>query len=131
MADVSSDLEGVVSSDGAWSGVLWLGLSEKDSSSLDGVGSLPDHLADWTHLHVGEETWEEWLALEVSVVGLELLVSWLGELETDELESLLLESADDFSDESSLDSVWLDHNESSLVGHFDILDIYIFFTQNL
>ena len=40
-------------------------------------------------------------------------LAWSAELHGDEFESLGLESGDDGSDESSLDAVRLDHDESS------------------
>lgn len=51
------------------------------------------------------QTREERLALEVSVVLLEVVLGSVDELHGDELVSSLLESADDLADESSLDLV--------------------------
>src|SRR5690606_10796566 len=47
--------------------------------------------------HVLNEASEEWLAGEVLVVGLEELSGGLVQLESGELEALLLEAADDFA----------------------------------
>ena len=43
--------------------------------------------------------------------------SYLHEFHGDELESLLLEPLDDLSDQTALDAVRLDHDESPLVRH--------------
>lgn len=58
-----------------------------------------------TPLYSLNETGEERLALEVSVVLLEVVLGSVDELHGDELVSSLLESADDLADESSLDLV--------------------------
>lgn len=49
---------------------------------------------------------------------LEVCLSWCAELEGGELVTLLLESGDDLTDESTLDTVWLDSNESLFSCHF-------------
>lgn len=59
MADVSADGNGKVSSDGSWSGSQWVGSTKQSSSSLDGIGTLPDHGTDRTGVHVLDETSEE------------------------------------------------------------------------
>ena len=46
-----------------------------------------------------------------------VVFSYLHEFHGDELESLLLEPLDDFSDQAALDAVGLDHDEGSLIGH--------------
>lgn len=117
--DVSSDVDGEVSSDCTRGGVEWLGGSEHLSSGEDDVGAFPDHLDDWAHSHVGQKSREERLLGEISVVLLELVLSRLGHLEANQLEALLLESGDDLSDQTSLDAIRLDHDESSFVfAHF-------------
>ena len=45
---------------------------------------------------------------------LEVSTAWLAELHGDELEAFSFESLDDLSNESSLDTIRLDHDESSL-----------------
>jgi hypothetical protein len=49
-------------------------------------------------------------------VLLEHTLSWLAHLHTNKLESLGLKSFHDFTDEASLNSVWLDHNVGSLLN---------------
>ena len=115
--DVSSDVDAEVSSNGAWLWIEWLGGSEHLSSGLDGIVTLPDHAAHWSWGGVINESLEEWLWAQVSVVLLELLFSWLSKLHGNELESLSLESGDNLSDEASLDSVWLDHDVCSFSWH--------------
>lgn len=52
VADVASDIDGVVTTDGAWGGGQWVGGTEENAAGLDGVLALPDHGADWARVHV-------------------------------------------------------------------------------
>jgi hypothetical protein len=52
VADVAADINGEVTTDGAWSGGSWVGGTEEDTASLDGVTAFPDHGADWAGSHV-------------------------------------------------------------------------------
>ena len=47
---------------------------------------------------------------------LEVSTAWLAELHGDELETFSFESLKDLSNESSLDTIRLDHDESSFLG---------------
>jgi len=115
VADVSADVDAEVTANGAWLRVGWLGCTEHLSASLDGVVSLPNHGANWAGVHVLDKTWEEWLLGQVSVVLLEVLLTWLADLHGDELEALFLEALEDFTDETTLNTVWLNHDEGSLL----------------
>ena len=53
--------------------------------------------------------------LEIDVVLLEMLFGSLHELHSDEFESSLLESFDDVTDESALNSIGLHHDESAFL----------------
>ena len=111
MDDIAADVHGEITTDSSWGRLAGLGGTEQ-LASLDGsVGSLPDHGENWSGLHEVNETIEEWLALEISVVSLEVSLRWLDELHSEELESLLLKTLDDGSDEAALDSVGLNHDE--------------------
>lgn len=49
-----------------------------------------------------------------------MLLGWTDHLQCNELETALLETLDDFSDETALNTVRLDSNERTLsVGHFN------------
>merc|ERR1712050_83133 len=119
VTDVSADIDTEIASDGAWGRGQWVGGAEHSSSLLDGVLALPDHSADWSTVHVLNQASEETFAAEVGVVSLEVGLAWHAELHGDQFVASLLESAENFADESSLDAVWLDSNEGSLgLGHF-------------
>ena len=47
------------------------------------------------------------------IMLLKLVLAWLTELHGDELEALGLKAGDDLTNESSLDTIGLDHDESS------------------
>jgi len=120
VANVSSDGEGKVTTDGARSGGEGVGGTENVTTSLDSVEAFPDHTNDGAGVHVLDQPREEGLASEISVVLLKVLRGSMNELEGDELEATLLESADDSADKGALDTVRLDHDVGALsvVGHF-------------
>jgi hypothetical protein len=124
VADVSSNFDAEISSDGSWGRVLWVGGSQKSSSGLDDVLSFPDHGADWSRVHVLDKSWEEGFLGKILVVFLEEGFSGDEHLDTSEEVSLLFESGDDLSDQSSLDAVGLDHDESLFHGYVLLINIY-------
>ena len=69
--------------------------------------------------HILDQSGEEALGGQISVVVLKKFLGSLHELHGHELESFVLKSLDDLSAEAALDSVRLDHDEGSLVvsGH--------------
>ena len=75
------------------------------------------HGADRAAGHVGDQTAEESLAGEVSVVLLQVLHGGLHHLHGDQLETLLLKARDNLSNQATLDAVRLDHDEGPLGGH--------------
>ena len=121
--DVSSDIDAEVTSDGSGLRVERLCGTEHLSASLDSVVTLPDHAADGAGSGVLNETSEERLAGEISVVLLEHLLTGSAQFHGDELESLGLESGNDLTDEASLDTVGLDHD----VGSFSLLGLHLVF----
>lgn len=121
VADVASDIDGIVTTDGTWEGVLWVGGTKDGTTSLDGITTFPDHGANGTAQHVVDESWEEWLGGEVGIVLLEVLLARADKLDGSELESARLETRDDGADESTLNSVRLDSNEGLLVRHLDVV----------
>ena len=114
VTDVSSNIDTEVATNSTWFRVLWSGGTEHLSSGLDGIVTFPDHSNDWSRGSVLDERWEETLGGKISVVSLELGLSWSALLHGNELESFSLKSGNDLSNESSLDTVWLDHDEGSL-----------------
>lgn len=114
MADVSANINGVVESDGTGGGLQRVGSTENVSALLDNILTLPNGGKNGAGLHVLEQRGEEGLLLEVGVVLSEELLVGVGKLDGDKLETSLLESVEDRSDESSLDTVGL-----GLVGCWD------------
>ena len=58
--------------------------------------------------HTGDQSGEERLFGEISVVLLEVSLAGAGELDGSKLESTLLEAGDDRADQSALDTIRLD-----------------------
>jgi hypothetical protein len=52
VADVATDVNGEVATDGARGGGSGVGGTEKGTAGLDGVAALPDHGADGARVHV-------------------------------------------------------------------------------
>jgi len=114
VADVAADVNGEVATDGARGGGSGVGGTEKGTAGLDGITTLPDHGADGARVHVRDQTSEERLVAEVSVVLLEVLLAGGGELNGSHLEALRLEARDDGANQTPLHTVRLDSDESLL-----------------
>ena len=98
VADVTADLNAEVSADGSWGGVSWLGGSEHLTAHQHDVGSFPNHAHDWSRVHVFDKSSEESLRGQISIVLLQMLLSWHGHLHSDQLVTTGLETCDDLSD---------------------------------
>lgn len=92
MADIATDIDGKVASDGARKGNQGVGSAKEDSSLLDGVLALPDHGNDGARRHVLNEASEEGLADKVRIVPLEVFLGGMDHLEANELVASSLES---------------------------------------
>lgn len=114
VADVAANIDAEISADGSGEGVGGVGGAEEGAASLDGALALPDHGADGAGAEVLAEALVEALLGEIGVVLLGLLEGGDEDLQADELVALLLEAADDITDETALDSVGLDSDESAL-----------------
>merc|ERR1719354_163584 len=118
VANVPADLDAVVSADGSWEGISWVGGSQHLASSFDSSLSLPYHGNNWSAAHVLDQTWEETFAFQVSVVVLKVFLAGSHHFHGCHFEAFIFESLDDLANESTLYSVWFDSNEGSFVGHF-------------
>lgn len=128
VADVATDVDGVVAADGTWGGGEGVGGSEKDTAGLDGITTFPNHGADWSATHVLDESWEEWLGGEILVVLLEVLLAGSHQLDSGKLVSASLESRDDRANESTLDAIRLDSNEGLFGRHGVFVESGSFFS---
>lgn len=117
VSNVSTHVNGKVTSNGTWSRLQWVGGTQDSSTLLDDVLTLPDSSQDWARQHVRQQGWEEWLLLQVLVVLSQQRLRWGAQLNGNQLVASVLESGQDRGDQASLDSVWLNGNEGSLVRH--------------
>jgi len=115
MADVAADINAEVSTDGAWVRVKRFSGAKHLSASSNSVVSLPDHGANWTGIHVFDEASEESLLGEVSVVLFEVSFAGLADLHGNQLEASLFKALNDGADETTLDTIRLNHNEGALL----------------
>ena len=116
MDDVPADVDGKVTTDGAGLRGQGVGGANDLASSGDDALALPDHSDDRAGDDVLHEPSEEGLGGQIGVVLLGERLLHVLELQTFEVEALLLEAADDLADEAPLDAVRLDHDEG-LLGH--------------
>jgi len=66
--DVAANSEGIVTTDRANGGGEGVGGTKHDTAGLDGIKTLPDHGDDGARGHVLDQSREEGLALEISVI---------------------------------------------------------------
>lgn len=92
MADITANINTKVTTDGSGKGSQGVGLTEDLATSLDGILTGKAEAHDGAAGHEGNETGEEGLSGEVSVVLLEVLLGGGGELGAQELVSTLLEA---------------------------------------
>jgi hypothetical protein len=92
VAEVSADIEAIVTTDGTRGRLGRASGSQELASFREGVESLEYHGDNGAREHVVDETSEEWLSLQVSVVVFHVLTSRSSHLQANELETLLLES---------------------------------------
>ena len=114
--DVATDVDAEVAADGARLRVEGLGGAEHLAAGGDSLVTLPDHGADGAGGGVVAQATEEGPRGEVGVVLLEVSAAWGAQLHGNELEALGLEAGDDLANESSLDTIGLDHDEGSFLG---------------
>jgi len=112
--DVASDGDAQVTTDGASLGVVGVGGTDQLASLQDNVLSFPDHGDNRSAAEVLAETVVERLGAQVSVVLLGHLQTGVDHLHANQLVASGLESANDFTNKSTLDTIGLDGNESAL-----------------
>lgn len=112
VGNVATNVNGVVTTDGTGGGLQGVGGTKNGTALLDNVLALPNGGKNGARAHVGKETGEETLGLEVLVVLAEEGLGGLGKLDGDKLEAALLKAGEDGGNEATLDTVGL---ESRLV----------------
>jgi hypothetical protein len=127
VADITANIDSIVKADSTWCGSKWVGGTEDETASLDDFTTFPNHGSDWTRGHVcfvkkrrvlaihmsrvrrkrkrrtADETWEEWLCLQVFIVLLQVSLAGRDDLDGDELEATLLEAGDNVTNETTLE----------------------------
>lgn len=107
MGNIATDINGVITTDGARSRLQRVGSTKDGTSLLDNILTFPDGSENRSRTHVVQETREERLLLKISVVFTEKFFRGLSKLDGNKLEATLLESGNDRSNESTLDTVRL------------------------
>lgn len=113
---VALDAHGEVTADGT--GLCFASLCDTDdfADGIDTFQAFPGGDEDGAGLHEFAYAGEEGFICDVGVVFFEGFGFEGGHFAGDELEAFALETVKDFSDETALDGVWFDHDESSF--HF-------------
>jgi len=114
MNDIPANVDSKVTTDGA--GLRSQGVRGADdlAASCDDALALPDHGHHRARDDVVHEALEEGLGGQISVVLLGERPLHVHKLQGLEVEALLLETADDLTNEAPLDAVRLDHDEGAL-----------------
>lgn len=108
VTNVATNFDTEISSNGTHRGVRWHRSTKHFTSLGTGVLSFPDHGDNGSADHVFNETWKEFLGLQIFVMHFHVLLCRLGEFHRNELVTLLLKSLDNLTNETSLDAIRLD-----------------------
>ena len=138
MADIAANLDTEITTNGSRIRFAWHGGAKHLSASLDGILALPHHgnnravskakvpkkimlvsslkslpersASDVPRGHVSNEAREELLILQVDVVLFKVIFARGSQLHGNELEALGFKALDNFANDTSLDTIGLDHN---------------------
>jgi len=114
VADVTAHIDGIVPADGARLRIERVSLSEHAAALLDNILAFPHHGENWSTGDELDETREERLCLEVTIVDVEEVLRRLHEFASSHLITTLFEAFHDVADQSPCDPVGLHHYESTL-----------------
>jgi len=113
VTDVPANVDTEVSSDGAWLGCEWVGLSQHLAAHLHHLFTFPHHGDNWSGRHVVDESIEEGLGRQISVMLLQMLLAGRESFDADQFVASLFEPLDDLADQSTVDAIRLDHDEGA------------------
>ena len=108
VTDVATDLNAEITADGAGGRLKGVGSTEHLTSSGNGLLALPNHGNDGSAEHVIAKLGEEGLVHEVAVVLLEKFLAGHASLHGGHLVTLRLESGDDVTNNTTLNTIGLD-----------------------
>jgi len=120
--DVATQVDAEITANRSWEGLLRISLTHHHSASFGGILAFPHHGNDGTRGDELDELVVKGLVFQVDIMLLDMLCRSLHEFHGDKLEASLLESFDDITDESALDSVRLHHDESAVGVRHDSRD---------
>lgn len=92
MADIATNINTIVTTDSSGSASQGIGFTEHLAASLDDILALPDHGENGSTGHKVNETGEEGLSAQVSIVLVEELARGSHHLGSQELETALLKT---------------------------------------
>ena len=116
VADVASNVEAKVTTNGTGGTFEGHGFTQHDAAGLDGVKAFPHHAADGSRGHVFNESREKFLGFEVGVVIFQTFFGRGLQFKGLQFETTLFEALDDLANKTTLDTVGFDHD----VGAFFI-----------
>lgn len=102
VANVAANFNAKVSTNGSHGTLARQGSTQHFPSFQDDILALPHHSNDGTGRHVADKAREKLLLLEILVMSFHVLLSWLSQLQSDQLVTLLLKALNDFTDEAAL-----------------------------
>jgi len=107
MADIATDINGIITTNGTGSGLQRVGGSKNDTTLLDNVLAFPNSGQNRAGLHVFQQTREERLLLKIGIMFTEQLFRGIGEFNGNQFVTTLFESTQNRGHKSSVDSVGL------------------------
>ena len=116
VADVASNVEAKVTTNGTGGTFEGHGFTQHDAAGLDGIKAFPHHAADGSRGHVFNESREKFLGFEVGVVIFQTFFGRGLQFKGLQFETTLFEALDDLANKTTLDTVGFDHD----VGAFFI-----------
>jgi hypothetical protein len=112
--EVASNIDGEVATERTRSGVVGVCGTDELTASNNGTLSFPYHCNDSSRGEVLNKTREEGTSLQIIVVLGGELGGGNDDFDSDQLESLGLETGNHFTNQSTLNSIGLEGNESAL-----------------
>ncbi len=112
-----------ITADGAWVGFNAEGFPHEAPGDGDGIGAAKRQGNNWRGGHKFNQAIVEGAADMLGVVLGGGFLAHLHELQADELEALFFETGEDTADETPVEGVWLEQEESGLHGMGAIEDV--------
>lgn len=131
VANVPANIDAEVTSDSARLRIEWFGCTKHFPACSDWIITFPYHSTNRPRTHMLHVSNKEFLLSKVSILLFHVLLSRTTQLHCDKLESFLLKSLNNLSDEPTLHPIRLNHDECALFICNVLLNIHLGITRHL